>query len=62
MTTDRRKYGDSRSAVRRESTHKAIERLAAKEVAPAYKAPRGNQELDRDAMAYALAGLDRVVA
>ena len=62
MTTDRRKYGENRSAVRRESTRVAIERLAAKRVAPAYRAPRGNQETDRDAMNYALAGLDRVVA
>jgi hypothetical protein len=60
MTTDRRKYGQSRSAVRRESTQAAIQRLAAKEVQPAYRAPRGNPEVDRDAMAYALAGLDRV--
>ena len=62
MTTDRRKYALARSAVRRESTQEAIERLAAKQVKPAYRPPRGNQELDREAMTYALAGLDRVVA
>jgi hypothetical protein len=62
MTTDRRKYAERRSAARRESRHHAIERLAEKQVTPAYRAPRGNPDVDRDAMNYALAGLDRVVA
>lgn len=32
---------------RRVSTEEALRRLAEKDVAPAYRAPRGNQEIDR---------------
>jgi hypothetical protein len=42
----RRRDGSDRTG-RRVSTSEAIRRLATKEVAPAYRAPRGNQELDR---------------
>jgi hypothetical protein len=34
-------------ARRKVSTHEARSRLAAKEVAPAYRSPRGNQDADR---------------
>jgi hypothetical protein len=36
--------------LKRVSTGEAIRRLAAKEVAPAYKSPRGNQEQDQQAV------------
>jgi hypothetical protein len=44
---DRTRQEGGRRAGGRISTKDALERLAAKEVAPAYRAPRGNQDLDR---------------
>jgi hypothetical protein len=49
------------AAATRVSTREAIRRLAQKRVAPAYKAPRGNQEPDPQAMEYELRRLEAIL-
>lgn len=39
----------------------ALKRLASKEVAPAYRPPRGNQELDRDALNISVGASERLL-
>jgi hypothetical protein len=39
----------------------ALKRLAQKDVAPAYRGPRGNQDLDRDALAISVGASERLL-
>jgi hypothetical protein len=39
----------------------ALKRLSNKEVAPAYRPPRGNQDLDRDALAVSVGASERLL-
>jgi len=45
----------------RVSKEEALRRLAQKEVSPAYKSPRGNAELDRDALALSVGASERLL-
>ena len=44
-------HEDTSDGSQRVSKEEALRRLAQKEVSPAYKSPRGNAALDRDALA-----------
>jgi hypothetical protein len=55
-----RQDGEDRTG-RRVSTQEALRRLAEKDVAPAYKAPRGNQDLDRGMTDHSVDRLELVV-
>ena len=46
---------------RKLSTNEARKRLAAKKAPPAYRGPRGNQELDRAAMDMSVDRFERVL-
>ncbi|MFL5841032.1 MAG: hypothetical protein ACJ77Z_11350 [Thermoleophilaceae bacterium] len=50
------------AAAKRVSTDEAMRRLAQKQVAPAYKGPRGNPEPDPQAMEYELRRLEAILA
>ena len=56
MTTKTRPNGSKR--VPREE---ALRRLAQKEVSPAYRSPRGNQELDQSALAVSVGASERLL-
>lgn len=56
MATKTRPNGNQRV-----SRDEALRRLAKKEVAPAYRAPRGNQELDREALAISVGASERLL-
>jgi hypothetical protein len=45
----------------RVSREEALRRLAKKEVAPAYRPPRGNAELDSDALAVSVGASERLL-
>jgi hypothetical protein len=47
--------------VQRVSREEALRRLAQKEVTPAYRAPRGNAEVDRDALAVSVGASERLL-
>jgi hypothetical protein len=46
---------------KRVSREEALRRLAEKEVAPAYRAPRGNAKLDREALAISVGASERLL-
>jgi hypothetical protein len=48
-------------ANRRVSREEALRRLAQKEVAPAYRAPRGNAEIDRDQLNVSVGASERLL-
>jgi hypothetical protein len=50
------------TAARRVSTGEALRQLAKKDVPPAYRGPRGNQALDKKALAYEVGRLEAVLA
>ena len=43
------------------SREEALKQLAQKEVAPAYRGPRGNPETDRDALAVSVGASERLL-
>jgi hypothetical protein len=45
----------------RVSTEEALRRLAQKEVAPAYRPPRGNAEVDREALTLSVGASERLL-
>ena len=45
----------------RVSKEEALRRLAQKEVSPAYRPPRGNADLDRDALAWSVGASERLL-
>lgn len=45
----------------RVSKEEALRRLAEKEVEPAYRGPRGNQEVDREALAVSVGASERLL-
>jgi hypothetical protein len=45
----------------RVSREEALRRLAEKQVTPAYRAPRGNAELDRDALNVSVGASERLL-
>ena len=47
--------------VQRVSREEALRRLAQKEVTPAYRSPRGNQDLDRDALNVSVGASERLL-
>jgi hypothetical protein len=49
---------DGKKRVPREE---ALRRLAQKEVAPAYRAPRGNAEIDRDQLSFWVGASERLL-
>ena len=46
---------------RKVSTRDALRHLADKQVEPAYRSPRGNQELDEDALQHSLGKIELVL-
>ena len=46
---------------KRVSREEALRRLAQKKVTPAYRAPRGNAELDRDALNVSVGASERLL-
>jgi hypothetical protein len=50
-----------RNPVQRVSREEALRRLAKKNVTPAYRAPRGNAELDRDALNISVGASERLL-
>ena len=48
-------------ANRRVSREEALRRLAKKEVAPAYRGPRGNAEIDRDQLNVSVGASERLL-
>ena len=50
-----------RNPVQRVSREEALRRLANKNVTPAYRAPRGNAELDRDALNISVGASERLL-
>jgi hypothetical protein len=60
-TTDGRRTQGSRQVARRVSTQEALRRLGAKRVESPYRAPRGNQELDRGAADRSIEAFQRVL-
>jgi hypothetical protein len=47
--------------VQRVSREEALRRLAQKKVTPAYRAPRGNAEVDRDALNVSVGASERLL-
>ena len=56
MATKERPNGSKRV-----SRDEALRRLAAKEVTPAYRSPRGNADLDREALAVSVGASERLL-
>ena len=52
---------ETRPANKRIPRDEALKRLAKKEVTPAYRPPRGNQDLDRDALAISVGASERLL-
>ena len=49
------------SGNQRVSREEALRRLAKKETTPAYRPPRGNQEVDRDALTLSVGASERLL-
>ena len=47
--------------VQRVSREEALRRLAKKQVTPSYRGPRGNQDLDRDALNVSVGASERLL-
>jgi hypothetical protein len=49
------------SANRRVAREEALRQLAQRKVTPAYRGPRGNQDVDRDALALSVGASERLL-